>query len=156
MKLPYHIAASTAVSGVLYLAFKSWGLAAASFLTGILIDLDHLHDVMREHGKAVNIQDFFRICETAQFNRIVLICHGWEWLVLGTAAAWFAGWNPWAVGALIGLAHHLALDAVHNSSDPRSYFLLWRWKNNFDFDTCFSKMTKYKYGSVSYSPKDIN
>jgi hypothetical protein len=145
MRLPYHIAASTAVSGIIYLTTKSLALSAASFIVGIFIDLDHILDVMREHGSTVTIKDFFQICHTAQFERIFLLCHGWEWLFVGTAIAWYTSWNEWVVGALIGYTHHMILDTIHNSTNLRSYSLLYRWKNDFHFDKVFTKMTEQKY-----------
>ena len=145
MKLPYHIAVSTVVSGIIYLISKSIALSTASFIVGIFIDLDHIFDVMREHGSTVTIKDFFRICHTAQFERIFLICHGWEWLFVGAVIAWHFSWNQWVVGALIGFTHHMVLDTIHNSSNLRTYSLLYRWKNDFHFDTVFTKMAKQKY-----------
>ncbi len=145
MKLPYHIAASTAISGIIYLMSNSLALSASSFITGIFIDLDHIFDVMREHGNTVTIKGFFRICHTAQFERIFLLCHGWEWLFLGTAITWYFNWNHWLVGALIGFTHHMVLDTIHNSSNLRTYSLLYRWKHGFHFDTVFTKMAKQKY-----------
>lgn len=147
MKLPYHIAASTAVSGLMFLFFKSWGLTVASFIAGIFIDLDHILDVMREHGRTVTVKDFFRICNTAQFDRIYLICHGWEWLLMGSVMAWYSNWNPWIVGATIGFTHHMVLDSIFNSTDFKSYSLLWRWRNDFNFDRCFVKLKDWKYNS---------
>lgn len=155
MKLTYHIAASTAVSGIIYLIFKSLGLTAASFIVGIFIDLDHVLDVIREHGKLITVKDFFHICNNAQFDRIYLICHGWEWLFLGLIGAWYVNWNPWLVGALIGFTQHMILDSIHNSANLRSYSLLYRWRKNFDFDTVFAKMTAYKYAPNNYSSSNI-
>lgn len=139
MKLQYHIAASTTVSGSLYLISRSWPLAIASFIAGIFIDLDHIFDVIREHGWSVKIRDFFHICNTAQFYRIILIWHGWEWLLLGLAMAWLTDWNPWVTGVFIGLSQHMVLDALNNSPGFLSYSLLWRWKHQFDYDTIFGK-----------------
>ncbi len=155
MRIQYHIAASTTVSGVMLLLFKSWELTAASFIAGIFIDLDHILDVMREHGKSVTIKDFFHICHTAQFERIYLIWHGWEWLPFGLVAAWYTNWNPWLVGALIGFTHHMILDSIHNSSDYRTYSILYRWRNNFHFDTVFKKMAECKYASNTSSCNNI-
>lgn len=131
------------------MVFKSWGLAAASFITGIFIDLDHIADVVREHGWSTKIKEFFHICHNAQFDRIVLFFHGWEWLLLWSIAAWLTDWNPWVTGAVIGIAHHLVLDTFHNTYSLHSYSLIWRWKKDFDFDTVFPKMTRYKYSKYS-------
>ena len=145
MRLPHHIAASTAVSGIIYLTTRSLAMTVASFIVGIFIDLDHIFDVIHEHGSTVTIRDFFRICHTAQFERIFLILHGWEWLFAGGAIAWYFNWNHWMVGALIGFTHHMILDTIHNSANLRTYSLLYRWKNDFHFDTVFTRMTEQKY-----------
>lgn len=149
MKLHHHTTSSTLIAGMLYLIFKSWELAVSCFVSGIFIDLDHFIDVIREYGWSFRIKDFFRICYTAQFERVMLICHGWEWLVLWAAAAWLTDWNPWVTGAFIGLTQHVILDVYQNSWDIRSYSLLWRWKNNFHFDTTFPRMTYLKYDKCS-------
>ena len=139
MKLHYHVVASTTISGLIYLIFKSWGLASASFLSGVFIDLDHILDVAREHGWSVKIRDFFHICHTAQFDRIILILHGWEWMLLGWVLAWYLHWNIWVTGFLIGLSQHMLIDAVTNSPGFLTYSILWRWKQQFDYDTIFGK-----------------
>ncbi len=148
MKLPYHAVATITISGVLYMVFKSWGLAVSSFVAGIFIDLDHIIDYLRENGRPFKIKNFFRICHQCQFNKVILIWHGWEWIVLLGAAAWLTGWNPWITGMLIGITQHLLLDAINSIPDLkslRSYSLIWRWKKDFDFDTLFPKMKNIKY-----------
>jgi hypothetical protein len=145
MKLQHHTAFSAVISGVLFILFRSWGLAISSFIAGVFIDLDHFLDVIREHGWSIKIKDFFWICHKSQFDRIILLWHGWEWLGLLGIAAWLTGWNPWITGILIGFGQHLVIDASHNSSNPLSYSLIWRWKNNFDFDKIFSSKTTDKY-----------
>ncbi len=128
--------------------FKSWGLAVSSFIAGIFIDLDHIIDYLRENGRPFRIKNFFRICHECRFNKVILIWHGWEWLVVWGAAAWLSDWNPWITGTLIGLTQHMLLDAINSIPDfksLRSYSLIWRWKKNFDFDTLFPKMKNIKY-----------
>ena len=148
MKLPQHTAFSVFIAGLLYMICKSWAISLSCVISGIFIDLDHVIDVVREHGREVNIKDFFEICHNAQFNRIILLFHGWEWLPLLAITAWLTGGNPWVIGTLIGLGQHLVLDAYANSSNFSSYSLIWRWKNDFHFDTIFPKLrsNKYTYG----------
>jgi hypothetical protein len=145
MKLHYHTAWSALISGILFMIFKSWGITLASFITGIFIDLDHFIDYAREYGSPFKIKNFFHICHSCQFNKIILLWHGWEWIILIAIIAWLTDWNPWVTGALIGFTHHMLLDALFNSSNLWSYSLIWRWKNNFDFDTVFSNLKSYKY-----------
>jgi hypothetical protein len=125
--------------------FKSWGMALGCLISGILIDLDHIFDYVREHGWSFDIKKFFHIHNTAQYNRIILFWHGWEWLILWGIIAWLTDWNPWAVGILIGISQHMALDSIANGLDLRSYSILWRWKHKFHFDTVFPEWKKIKY-----------
>lgn len=127
--------------------FKSWSMALSCLIAGIFIDLDHIIDVAREHGWAIPVKKFFHICEQGQFQKIVLLLHGWELIVLWGIASWLTGWNPWMTGSFIGLSTHLMLDAFYNSTNICAYSLLWRWKKDFHFDTIFSnlKNKKYKY-----------
>ncbi|MEW6602255.1 MAG: hypothetical protein AB1499_14885, partial [Nitrospirota bacterium] len=134
MKLHQHTAYSVIIGGILFMIFKSWAMSLACILSGIFIDLDHIIDVVREHGWHVGVKRFFYICENAQFNRIILILHGWEWLPVWAVAAWLTGWNPWITGMLLGLSQHMILDASSNSSNFSSYSLIWRCKNDFHFD----------------------
>ena len=152
MKLHHHTIFSITIAGVLYVMFTSWRLALGSFIAGIFIDVDHIVDVVREHGWSVKVREFFHICHTAQFNRILLLLHGWEWLIIWTFIAWLTDWNPWITGALIGLGHHMVLDAYANSENVSSYSLLWRWKKDFHFDTIFPKFTRFKYRESKYFP----
>jgi hypothetical protein len=144
MKLHHHTAASTLIAAALYLTCKSWALAGACFISGIFIDLDHILDVTREHGFS-RIHHIFRICNNGQFTRIYLVWHGWEWVLLSGAAAWFSGWNHWVTGMFIGISQHILLDALYNSSGFLSYSLLWRWKKNFEFDAIFPSLSTVKY-----------
>ncbi len=145
MKLHHHTAFSLAASGTLYLLTKSWGLAIASFIAGIFIDLDHFIDYFREHGINLDIKKFFRICKNAQFNKIILLFHGWEWLIVICTIAWCSGWDPLMTGIVIGLSHHMILDIFYNSKNLRAYSIIWRWSKGFEFDTVFPNLTPKKY-----------
>ena len=147
MKLHAHVTFSAIISGLLYLSFKSWGLAISSFIIGVFIDLDHFVDYIREYGWRIKVKDFFDRCYTCQFDRIMLLWHGWEWMALLSISAWLTDWNPWVTGALIGYSHHIILDMLSNSNAMRSYSLIWKWKNDFHFDTIFSNLKHLKYKS---------
>jgi hypothetical protein len=156
MKLQRHSAFSLIIGGLLFMMFKSWAISLSCIISGIFIDLDHIIDVVREHGLDVTVKDFFKICNNGQFDRIILLLHGWEWLPLWTITAWLTGWNPWITGTLIGLGQHLVLDAYSNSSNILSYSLIWRWKNNFHFDTLFPKFKSSKYRHSKYLSGQYN
>lgn len=143
MRLHYHTAASITISGMLYLMFRSGSLSAACCLAGIFIDIDHFIDYFRQKGWSLNIKDFFRTCNECQFDRIVLLWHGWEWIVLFGLSSWLTDWNPWVTGMFLGIGQHTIIDAAANSSHLKTYSLIWRWKKGFHFDTIFSNQRPY-------------
>ncbi len=142
MRLEYHIAASTIISGVLYAIFKSWGLSIASLVSGIFIDLDHVIDYLIEHGLRFNVKKFFDFFYEEKHRKIFLIFHGWEWLIILCVFAWLTNWNPWITGILIGCGQHMVFDFFYSMTTLRSYSLLWRWKNRFDSEVLFPKNRK--------------
>ena len=137
MKLHHHTAFSFVISGISYMIFKSWGLAIASFLSGVFIDLDHVADFIREYGWSLNVKKFFRVFHNGCFKKVILLFHGWEWLLLWTALAWLTSWNPWITGILIGLTQHLILDTYYNAPTPLTYSILWRMRREFDLVSTF-------------------
>ncbi len=147
MKLHHHVAFSTTISFFLFMIFKSWNLTVACFLSGIFIDLDHFIDYFREQGINLNIKKFFQVCEEAQFDKVILMFHGWEWIILFSTIAWSSGWNPLVTGVLIGFGHHIILDMFYHGTSIRAYSLIWRWSNGFDFDKIFPGLTNIKYNN---------
>ncbi|UCH79914.1 MAG: hypothetical protein JSW20_09175 [Nitrospiraceae bacterium] len=145
MKLHHHVAVSTTLSMFLFMIFKSSYLSVACFLSGILIDLDHFIDYFREQGINLDIKKFFRICEHAQFNKILLLLHGWEWIIVMCTISWSLGWAPLMTGIIIGFSHHIMLDSLYNRTHLRTYSIIWRWSKGFDFDTVFPGLTPLKY-----------
>lgn len=142
MKIKHHAVVSTIVSGILYSVFKSWGLAIASFVSGIFVDLDHIIDFLIAKGLRFHPEQFFNYFNEKNFgsrDRLFFLFHAWEWLILIAVAAWLTGWNFWITGLLIGYGHHMLLDELYNSSRYRirpwilGYFILWRWKKGFRF-----------------------
>ncbi|RJQ22392.1 MAG: hypothetical protein C4560_02385 [Nitrospiraceae bacterium] len=128
---------SGAISGIIYAVSKSWELSLGCFLSGILIDMDHIIDYIREYGFPFRIKSFFNVCNTSRFNKLVLIFHGWEWVILIGLLAWYSEWPAWLVSIATGFSLHLALDTFSNARTFRSYFFLWRLKMNFDHDIAF-------------------
>lgn len=131
MKVKYHLSASIIISGILYVMFKSWGLAIASFISGVFIDLDHIIDYLRCSDISFNVNKFFNYFNNKEFDKVFLIFHGWEWLAVLTIAAKMSNWNPWVTGVLIGYGQHIILDQLGNGAGSLDYFFFWRWKNGF-------------------------
>ena len=142
MKPHHHVASSILIAGILYVFFKSWTMALICFLSGILIDLDHIYDYSREFGFPFNIKKFYKAYYSNEFSRWIMVLHSWEILFLIGMVAWFTGWNPWITGILAGFGHHLVLDTLYNNERLRSYSFIWRRNHNFDFEVTFPNVAK--------------
>lgn len=137
MRVQYHTALSTIVSAGLFAFFRSWPLTVASFLTGVLVDIDHVIDYVFRHGVQFNVKRFFRTSYERQYVHAVLIFHGWEWLgVLGFLAI-LSNADLWVIGLLVGYSHHLVLDQIGNRPHALGYSVMWRIRHGFLFDAVF-------------------
>jgi hypothetical protein len=143
MKIEYHIAVSSLISGILYVIFKSWGLSVASLISGIFLDLDHAIDYFLEKGFSINIREILHFFYKEKHQKITLIFHGWEWLTCLVIAAALTDFNPWVSGALIGCMHHMILDYLSNKAPFLTYSFVWRWKNNFNSMMLFPRDRGY-------------
>ena len=126
MKPPYHVASSALVAGILYFLFKSWSMALSCFLSGILIDIDHVYDYLKEYGYPFKVKDFIRAIYTAKLTRMTLFFHSWEVILLLSIITWFTNWNPLSVGILIGFGHHMILDKLYTGVPLRRYSFIYR------------------------------
>ncbi|OGV56098.1 MAG: hypothetical protein A2017_16045 [Lentisphaerae bacterium GWF2_44_16] len=142
MKVRYHITASLLVSGLLFWIFKSIPMTLISFISGVLIDVDHLLEYMISPHMKLDIAHFFKFFEKNLTKKAFLFFHSWELLAVLFVICWSSGWDLWIAGLLIGMAQHMILDQIFNPTSAYSYFFIWRMKNNFDFRICFSKAFK--------------
>jgi hypothetical protein len=129
MKVSSHIGLSLSVALGVYTLSRSAAMAAASFVIGVFIDVDHVFDYLREYGFHPDIKFFFRSFHETLYRRIVLFLHAWEWLPLLAVAAVWSGGNSVLVGVVIGLGQHLIADQLTNKIYKGGYFISYRaWK----------------------------
>ena len=126
-----HVTASAVVSATLYGATKSVPLAVVSFLTGFLMDIDHVFDYLREYGMQPDPKKFFRVFYENRFEKVVLAFHGWEWIAVLVVCSWAAGWNELLLGIATGALHHLILDQLGNNATGPGYFFVYRAAKRF-------------------------
>lgn len=137
MLIKQHAAASTLVAGGLFVISGSWQMAAASLVSGVLVDVDHTVEYAVEHGISWDFKRFLHLVYEAKYKRVFYLLHGWEWLAVGLIAVSATGWTAWGSGLLVGYGQHLLLDQFGNRGTFWSYSLLWRWKQGFDHGRCF-------------------
>ncbi|MBT6046711.1 MAG: hypothetical protein HON76_09865 [Candidatus Scalindua sp.] len=137
MKLKSHVFASIVFSTLFFMVFRSWKISVSSFLSGVLIDIDHIMDYYREYGINLRIKQFFKVCHNQKLSRTWLIFHSWELLAILSICASLMSWDPWIVGLTIGFAQHIVLDQIFNKTNRLTYFFFWRMKNRFNLKKIF-------------------
>lgn len=140
MRPPAHLAVST-VSGILsYVAFDSFEVGASCFLSGILIDVDHVFDYLtRIKIRTLSVSDFFHTELWGPQGKLRLVFHAWEYIPLLFLMFLWPDLREISTGLIIGMALHLVLDHLYNKGHPLTYSIIFRWLNNFDFN-CFFPM----------------
>ncbi len=117
-------------------------MALTCFLSGVLIDLDHVYDYIRAFGYPFKVKDFFSRISNHEVPRWTIIFHSWELCFLVAMIAWFSNWNLWLLGMLIGFGHHIILDKLSNGERLKTYSFIWRWKKDFIYKSTFPNENK--------------
>ena len=116
---------------VFYLVFKSLAGALVCFVAGILVDVDHYFDYVRDTGLNFNIKRFFRYTYGLQYDQLFIVFHAYEYLVPLALILIISEYNLLLVAASIGFTQHLLFDQFINPVKPLAYFISYRLKNGF-------------------------
>ncbi len=158
MKLKSHFFLSIIFSTLLFVIFKSWKISTSAFLSGVLIDCDHIIDYFWEFRNRFSLKKFFDVYYNGKMLFSMIVFHSWELLVLLSICAFLMSWNPWIIGATIGFTQHIVLDQTFNKPSrcykPNwwIYFFFYRFKNDFNMKKMFPKLDCYTcqyYNSTS-------
>lgn len=131
MTVRTHIITSSTLALTIYAWTNSVVMAASAFVSGILIDLDHLFDFFLLSGESFSGRGFFSWCNDGRWERIILIFHSYElYLVLGI----YAHYRPHRIlfGILLGTGLHLILDQAGNRHINKA-FTISKWFYFFTF-----------------------
>ena len=104
--------------------------------------LDHIFDYFLKYGWHFNFKEFFHFFYEIKHQKITLILHGWELLIIFFVVAMLMEWNLWVTGVLIGYGQHIFFDFFYNKASFNGYSLLWRWRKGFDSEIIFPKNRK--------------
>jgi hypothetical protein len=141
MNIYRHAAVSFAVSAMLMVAFRRVQMSIACFVTGTLIDLDHVLDYYMGHEL---MEKFRYLSHPRRLLRFLAVdygkhnpaykpyklLHSLELLILVPVFHAVGAWNALATGAVIGFMIHVSMDAL-----PFGHIglisLVYRIKNGF-------------------------
>ena len=135
-----HTLISAAFSAGFGAATRSWTAAAACFLSGIFIDIDHVVDFWLARKKVLlSYSELHRFCGKEKLGRLFLWLHSYELLGLLWIGAWISGFNAVLVGIVSGMTVHLLADQFANPVRPLAFFLTYRIRHKFDKKYIFPK-----------------
>ena len=137
--LSKHLLVTSIIAVCLWWKYHDLRLVMISYLTGILIDVDHFFDFFYYSLTAVqgklNLMDFFNPdVYVKATSKVFVLFHGWEYLlILGLFARKFFERIPGIFWALI-LPYfcHLIIDQSPFVRAQFAYFLIRRFIYNFD------------------------
>src|SRR6266446_7424416 len=109
-----HLVTTAAACAAVYAGTGSVELVAGLAAGGFLIDVDHVVDyVLFERQRDLRPASFLRYYLSGRVQRVVLVLHSYELLVLLAALAWVTRVD-WLWGWVFGMLLHLPLDIIFN------------------------------------------
>jgi len=130
------------LSGVLvagFVVWKIWGKSLLSFgiafVSGLLIDFDHLLDYLLVFGKNFKFDYAIKGYEFLESGKVYVIFHGWEYVLILAGFVFITKSKTVKTVLLalsLGLFTHLIIDTVTNGMPPEGYSVIYRAVNNFE------------------------
>ena len=109
-----HLVTTAAACAAVYAGTGDAALTAGLAAGGFLIDVDHMVDyVLFERQRDLRPASFLRYYVGGKAQRVVLLLHSYELLVLLAGIAW-ATQFAWLWGWVFGMLLHLPLDIIFN------------------------------------------
>ncbi|MBN1621138.1 MAG: hypothetical protein JW871_00930 [Endomicrobiales bacterium] len=140
----YHVLISGVFSAGIYGLTKSAELSSAAFVTGVLTDLDHVSDYLKQHPGSRNVSHFVKTCMDSKIKLVYLVFHSLELLIPLTIMFYYTK-SVWILGVNIGLTLHILSDYIFNkATTPFSYFLIFRWIKRFESEKVFGVISNNK------------
>ncbi len=121
-----HVLASGSISALVWVYFKSFGCAAASFAAGVLIDLDHLIDYCASHGFTWKAQAIYDACRRINLKKLYVVLHSYELIILLWIAIYVFSMSIIWKAVAIGLTQHIIFDQLTNPINTFGYFFTYR------------------------------
>lgn len=136
MKLEHHAAISIPVSLGVYYFTHSFTYFLISFFVGILIDVDHVYDYIREE-KRFDLKHLFIKSYLGDFKKMYLFFHAYEYIPLAFLAGYLM--NNFTLPLVFSISYifHLLSDQFSNNTKPLGYFLIYRIIVKFEMKKIF-------------------
>jgi len=133
MKPVNHTAASGAIGLLFGAVTGSWVSAWVCFLSGVLIDIDHVLDYyLTRRNWPISYESLYKFCVFEKEGKAYLIFHSYEFIFLVWIAVVIYPLNfiLWALA--IGMSTHILCDHITNPYKPYFLFFIRRLRYGFD------------------------
>ena len=146
MKPSRHVIVSAVLGAGIWFYTKSIYASIICFISGILVDLDHVF----EYGIHFGLKDFSvkKLYEKSRetdkhkgergYEKLYLIFHSSEVAIFLWIAA-ICTENIFLLALALGYSSHIVLDSFGNTINPLSYFILHRSRHKFNTRKYFKK-----------------
>lgn len=131
IKLHYHTLVSLGFGLAFYFVFKSFASALVCFAAGVLVDVDHYFDYVRDRGFNFNLKRFFQYSYGVEYERLFIVLHGYEYFVPLALLLVLSDYHLLVLAAAMGYTQHLLFDQFTNPVKPLAYFITYRLRNRF-------------------------
>jgi hypothetical protein len=131
IKLQHHAIVSVGFGIAFYCLFKSVAGALVCVFSGILVDIDHYIDYVRDRGFNFNLKRFFQYSHNIEYERLFIVFHGYEYLAPLALLLVLSDYNLLVAAVITGFTQHLLVDQFTNPVKPLAYFMSYRLKNRF-------------------------
>ncbi len=136
MKLEHHIAVSVPVSLTILYFTKSYFYFFLSLTVGILLDIDHIYDYIKEE-KRFDLKHLFIKSYLGDFKKMYLFFHAFEYVPVALLIGYFTNNLTFAIVFSTAYLFHLIPDQFSNNTKPFGYFLIYRILVKFEMKKIF-------------------
>jgi hypothetical protein len=138
MKATAHIGVSALAAAAAYEITASGPIAVSLFISGVLIDLDHLPDYLLLAKEKFSFRSFFSWYHDRKWQKIYIVFHSYELMALLVMASFWLR-NGAFIGMTSGCLLHMVMDQIGNIRmkpgerlSPWFYFFLHRCQAGFE------------------------
>lgn len=126
-----HIICALTISGLLYFIFSSGMAFCVSFLSGILMDIDHILDYYIQKRITLRMRKIYIWHIKNDYEFLFLYLHSLELVVMLWVAIFVFKLGIFWIALAIGMTQHIILDIFFNPIYTHAYLFLYRLSKGF-------------------------
>jgi len=132
MKPVNHLVISGIVASIFYIYFKSAVYSFVCFLSGIIIDVDHILDYYLHYRTfSAGLKHFYNTCIETEIDKLHLILHSYELIFILWILVFMFPKDLLLIAVSVGLTQHMLADQLGNKVDKLAYFFIFRLQKGF-------------------------